>query len=489
MTRLEDQKKARLDKLTQIMRAKKNPYPATTKRTHRAKDVISRFDQLVKEDEKITLSGRITSMRLHGGSSFFHIDDGSEKIQIYFKKDLLGKDQYNFLKENIDLGDFIEAQGKLFQTKKGEKTLEVEKYKLLAKSLLPLPEKWHGLSDVEIRYRKRYLDLMANPYVKSAFIKRSKIIKTIRDFLDNNDFIEVETPTLQQIPGGATARPFKTYHQVLKTDLYLRVAPELYLKRLIVGGFERVYEFARCFRNEGIDWSHNPEFTMLEFYAAYWDYNDLMIFCEKLMSEIVQKVNQDNTIEFKKHKINFQPPYPKVKFREAILKETGLDIDKLKDRNELAKEAKVRGVKIDKSHGRGKILDELYKETVRPKLIQPTFLIDYPIELSPLAKRIEEDPSYVERFQLIAAGFELTNCFSELNDPRDQLERFKEQEKLRKEGDQEAQRIDYDYVEALEYGLPPTAGFGMGIDRLVALLSNANNLKEVILFPTLKPEK
>ncbi|PIY97007.1 MAG: lysine--tRNA ligase [Candidatus Kerfeldbacteria bacterium CG_4_10_14_0_8_um_filter_42_10] len=466
-----------------------DPFPAKLKKEKSIEKILADFNDLEKKGSTVILNGRVRSIRRHGGSTFAHIQDTSGLIQIYFKKDVIGEKLYQELSDNVDPADFIQTEGTLFTTHKGEKTVLAKNYVLAVKAALPLPEKWHGLVDTEIRYRKRYLDLLANQEVVNIFKKRAKIIKTIRDFLNQNGFLEVETPILQLIPGGAAARPFVTHHNALNEDFYLRVAPELYLKKLVVGGLERVFEIARCFRNEGIDWSHNPEFTMLEFYAAYWDYHDLMEFTEKLFAEIMNKTAGGFSVEYKGNKIDFTPPYPRLKFKTAILKEAGIDIDKIRSQEDLVKTAKAKGLKPEKSWGAGKILDELYKDFVRPKLIQPTFLIDYPLELSPLAKKIKSNPKYVERFQLIAAGFELNNCFSELNDPDDQLERFKEQEKLRQGGDEEAQRFDQDFIEALKHGLPPTAGFGMGLDRLVALVCNAANLKEVILFPTLRPEK
>jgi lysyl-tRNA synthetase class 2 len=411
-------------------------------------------------------------------------------LQLSFKKNILGDKHYNFFKNLIDLGDFIRVKGTLFTTKVGEKTLEVQSLKLLAKSLLPLPEKWHGLSDVEIRYRKRYLDLIANPEVRVIFKKRSLIIKTIREFLDKEGFIEVETPILQPIPGGAAARPFVTHHNALDIDLYLRIAPELYLKRLIVGGFEKVYEVARCFRNEGIDWAHNPEFTQVEFYQAYADYHDLMKLMEKFFVYLMKKINGGGTkIVYEKNEIDLAPPYERITFRDILMKFGNCDIEQYPDRESMAKKAQELGLEILPSDDRGKIMDEIFKKIVRPKITKPTFVINYPIELSPLAKKMVEDPRYVERFQLIVSGVELTNAFSELNDPIDQRERFVAQQKMREAGDMEAMPIDEDFIEALEHGMPPTAGLGLGIDRLIALLTDSHNIKEVILFPTLKPEK
>jgi len=488
MGRLEEEQKIRLDKLNKIQKSGRNPFPARTKRSHEIQQVIIDFGQIQKSGLAITLAGRIRTIRLHGGSCFCHIEDGSGKFQIYLKKDKIGEKLYNEYKSDIDIGDFIEITGSLFTTKRGEKTLLATNFILLSKSLLPLPEKWHGLTDTEIRYRKRYLDLISNEQIKKIFKKRSALIKSIRTILDNEGFIEVDTPILQSIPGGANAKPFKTHHNTLNTDLYLRIAPELYLKRLIIGGFEKVYEIARCFRNEGIDRDHNPEFTQVEFYAAYWDYQKMMKFTEKMISDIALTVNKQLTLKYGNNEIDFNPPYEKITFVKAIKKYANIDIDK-KDEKELIRITKKIKLKIDKSFNKAKILDEIFKELVRPNLIKPTFITEHPIELSPLAKKLENSPEYVERFQLLVAGTELCNAFSEINDPIDQKERFLMQERMRKSGDDEAQRIDTDFIEALSYGMPPTAGIGIGIDRLAAILADTHNIKEVILFPTLKPKK
>ena len=468
----------RLKKLKEISKKGINPYPHVCQRTHICQRAVEDFDKLTKGKKEIVLAGRIKSIRSHGKAAFAHIDDGSGAIQVYFKEDLLGKEKYELFKNLIDIGDFIEVNGILFKTHKGEKTLQIQDWRLLAKTLLPLPEKWHGIRDKELKFRKRYLDLLANPETRELFNKRSLIIKTIRDFFDRHGFLEVETPILQPIPGGAAACPFVTHHNALDIDLYLRIAPELYLKRLIIGGYEKVYEISRCFRNEGIDYAHNPEFTQIEFYQAYVDYNDLMKLTEEFFKELLSKVPG----KIKK------PPYPKITFRDALIKYAQIDIKDYKTRDELAKKANELGLEIDKTFGHGKILDELYKERVRPKLIDPIFLIDHPVELSPLAKKHRDNPRYTERFQLLINGLEVCNAFTELNDPIDQEERFRQQQKLLERGDKEAQRLDLDFIEALKYGMPPTAGEGIGIDRLVAILTDQHSLKEVILFPTMKPK-
>jgi len=485
-----DERSTRLKRLEQLRKMGIEPYPSKSERTHTCGEVGLDFEKLSKGKKKVSLVGRLRSLRGHGGSTFANIEDGEGKFQIYFKKDEVGADKYKIV-DLLDVGDFVQASGELFLTKKGEKTLMVQNFEILSKSVMPLPEKWHGLSDTEIRYRKRYLDLIANPQVREIFEKRSLILKTLRNFLESKGFLEVETPILQPMAGGALAKPFITHHNTLDIDLYLRIAPELYLKRLVVGGFEKVYEVARCFRNEGIDWQHNPEFTQIEFYWAYASYEDLMELTEEMFSELMKEVNEgDMTIEYDKHKINFAPPYARLTFREGIKKYAKFDIEKYQDVDDLRKKAHELKVDVDKKDGRGKILDEIYKEHVRKRIDKPTFIIDHPIELSPLAKQKEEDPNYVQRLQLIVpGGLEMCNAYTELNDPVEQAVRFKEQEKERKKGDLEAHEFDRDFVEALEHGMPPTAGYGIGIDRLCAVLTNSKNLKEVILFPTLRPKE
>ncbi len=484
-----DEEQARLKKLRALQAVAVNPYPARSERTHSLAHVLADFSSLEVAAKQVTVVGRLRSIRLQGKAAFAHLEDATGRLQIYFKSDVLGEETYVQFRDCYDVGDLLQVSGTVFITHRGEKSLKATSLTMLTKTLLPLPEKWHGLSDVEIRYRQRYLDLLANPEVKENFLKRSKLITALREFLNERGFVEVETPILQTIAGGATAKPFITHHNTLDIDLYLRVAPELYLKRLLVGGFERVYEIARCFRNEGIDFSHNPEFTQVEFYAAYEDYQSLMRLTEELMMTLVEKVTGGLSVSFGGNEISFVPPYPRLPFRQALLDYAKIDIDKLRERGALAREASKRGLEVLASEGYGKICDELYKKFVRPKLIQPTFLIDHPVELSPLAKKKEGDPRYVERFQLIVAGqYELCNAFSELNDPLDQEARFLEQELLRTAGDEEAQPTDQEFITALKHGLPPAAGFGMGLDRLTNVLTGTHSIKEAILFPTLRPK-
>lgn len=489
MIRLSDEEKIRLEKLKKIRAAGHDPYPAKCSRTNKIATVLAEFNEKEEGGKEITLVGRLKTVRVHGGLTFANLEDESGKIQLALKKDNIGADKYQFFKDLIDIGDFIQVAGKLFLTHKGEKTLEVKEYTLLSKSLTPLPEKWHGLTDTEIRFRKRYLDLISNPEIKLIFKKRSLLVRALREFFDNREFIEVETPILQPIPGGANARPFVTHHNTLDIDMYLRIAPELYLKRLIVGGMERVYEIARCFRNEGIDHLHNPEFTQIEFYQAYADYEDLMKLTEELLPYLAKKVLGETKCVYDKNEIDFKPPYPRITFREAIKKYAKIDIEDFPTHEALAKKAKALGVDVAKTDSHGRIMDEIYKKFVRSNLIQPTFIINHPLELSPLAKKIPDNPKYTERFQLVlAGGNELCNAFSELNDPVDQEERFAGQEKARQGGDIEAQRMDADFIDALRTGMPPTAGLGMGIDRLAMIFTDSHSAKEVILFPTLRPE-
>lgn len=492
MQKINDQIQQRLKKLEGLRVMGINPYGQRFEPTTSAKNLNQQFqstasEELEKKKLRFSVAGRLLALRRFGKAAFAHLQDGSGKIQVYFKKDVLGEQGFALF-EKLDMGDFIGIEGLLFRTKTKELTILVEKLTLLSKSLRPLPEKWHGLSDVEIRYRQRYLDLIANPEVKEAFVLRGQIIEAIRDFLNERGFLEVETPMMQPIPGGAAARPFVTHHNALGIDLYLRIAPELYLKRLIVGGFERVYEVSRNFRNEGVSTVHNPEFTMLEFYMAYADYQTLILFTEELITTVAQKVLGRLKLEFKNQTIDLTPPWKRQTFLQAIEEANSLDARFLNDRSRLLTLAKKLELPIKGNEPSGKILDELFETTVQPKLIQPTFILDYPIEISPLAKRKPDEPGLAERFELFIAGREVANAFSELNDPQDQRKRFEEQMARRAAGDLEAPPLDEDYLRALEYGMPPAAGEGIGIDRFVMVLTNQPSIRDVILFPQMKPE-
>ena len=485
---LDDIRQARLEKIDKLKKAGSNPYPGSASRTHIISKALDDFDKLAESKGNVVLTGRVMAKREHGGSTFLDIYDGTDKIQLLFKEDVVGEKEYRFFLETIDVGDFVEAGGFLFKTKREERTLEVKNYKILSKSLLPLPEKWHGLQDVEERYRKRYLDLLFNIEEKNKFKARARIIEHIRQYLLADGFIEVETPILQTLPGGANARPFETHLNTLDIDLYLRIAPELYLKRLLVGGFDKVFEFAKNFRNEGMDREHNPEFTMLEFYAAYWDYEIMMAFVEKMLEHVVEKNLGSTKINYQDKTIDFKGPFKRVAFNDLFKEYSGMDYDESSE-EDLKKKAKELEIKIEKSMTKGNIGDEIYKKVARPNIVEPTFIINHPLEISPLAKKLEEDQNHVARFQLVVGGMEVMNGFSELNDPIDQRERFEEQEKAAKKGNEETQRMDQDYIEAMEYGMPPAAGIGIGIDRITALLTDSHSIREIILFPLMKPRE
>ena len=444
----EDLIKSRKDKRAKLEGLGVETYPAKLERNYIVEKILASKDEFVAGAEELKLAGRITAMRGHGAIIFADLVDESGKLQLLFKSDNLGND-YQLI-DLFDVGDFIQVEGKLFITKAGEYTLKVLSFKLLTKSLRPLPEKWHGLTDVETRYRQRYVDLIVNPKVKELFYKRSKIIAALRNFLTKNGFLEVDTPTLQPIAGGAVAKPFITHYNVYDRDVFLRIAPELYLKRLVVGGFEKVFEFAHCFRNEGVDATHNPEFTNLEFYWAYTDYEKLMKFTEELLRNVVSQVFGKTEIEISGKKVDFNKKFPRITFNDIT---------------------------------DGKNTDETFKNAVR-KIIEPTFIVDHPIGISPLAKR--KDEKTVERFQLILGGLEVVNAFSELNDPIDQKKRFEEQIERKEDG--EKHPYDEDFIKALEYGMPPTAGWGMGIDRMVMLLTGSKTLREILFFPFMKPD-
>ena len=483
----------RLRKLQELKASGIEPYGGPFDVKDRVEEVVNKYGQKSRETietnhahDNCTIAGRIVAFRNFGKASFAHIQDSTGKVQTYFKKDILGK-SYDLLKE-LDIGDIIGLSGSPFRTKTNELTIEVRGFTLLCKSLRPLPEKWHGLRDIETRYRQRYVDLIVNTQVRDIFLKRYKFIKAIRDFFDSRGFIEFETPMMHQIPGGATARPFKTHHTALGIDLYLRIAPELHLKRLLVGGYERVYEINKSFRNEGISTKHNPEFTMLEFYIAYVDYKYLMGFTEELITFLCMEILGTLTVSYGDNIVNFTPPWQRLTMYEAMERH-GVDPAVFRDPVEAREFAIKNGIEIDKKATHAKVIDEIFKEKVEQYLIQPTFILDYPVELSPLAKRKEDNPELVERFELFIGAREIANAFSELNDPSDQRERFLRQIEAKEMGDEEVQWMDEDFLRALEYGMPPSAGEGIGIDRLIMLFTNSHSIRDVILFPQLKPEQ
>lgn len=479
-----DERDIRIKKAEMLMERGIDPYPNTAHRTHTCSEVVHLFDDLSLKQTRVALTGRVRSIRRHGGSTFCVIEDGSGRFQILLRRDVIGDEQYIQIKDFLDMGDFLEASGTLFLTKTEEKTIEVATVRILGKAFLPLPEQWHGLSDVEIRYRRRYLDLLANESVRDIFQKRALVVRAIREFLEENGFLEVDTPILQSIPGGALARPFMTHHNALDEDMYLRIAPELFLKRLVVGGFERVFEFARCFRNEGIDHTHNPEFTQVEGYMAYAGYTALMDMLERMVGSIVERVHKETFFEYNGTRIEMAGPFERKTFRDIVREVTHIDIE-AHTAEELKESARACGIEVKERDTYAHVLDLLFKKSVKT-IVQPTFVIDAPVELLPLAKKKKENPRVVESVQLIVAGAELLKGFSELNDPIDQAKRFQDQQEQREAGDEEAHLVDNEYITALEYGLPPTAGFGIGIDRLTALLTSSHSLKEVILFPTLR---
>lgn len=480
----------RIRKIKQLKKEGVNVYPSVSFRNAFIADCLKNFSFWAKKRRKIILAGRVMSLRFQGGIIFLDLVDSTGNFQLVFRKEET-KD-FNLIKKLLDSGDFIEAQGYLFKTQRGEKSLLVKKWRILSKALRALPSVWYGLKDVEERFRRRYLDLIFNSEVKERFLKRSAIIKYLREYLEKAGFIEVETPILQTLAGGALARPFKTRMEALKMTIYLRIAPELYLKKLIVGGFEKIYEIGKNFRNEGLDRSHNPEFSMLELYWAYQNYQGLMNFMEDLMIYLLKKLFASSKnpllVNYQGQLINFAKPWPRKEFGQIIKEFADLDV-KMVGEKEILTKLKEKGVAITeetKKQNKWELLDEVYKKICLPHIIQPTFIIHHPLGISPLAKKRETNPLEVERFQLVTAGLEYMNGYSELNDPLEQAERFKEQAKRRKAGNLEASPFDKDFLEALEFGMPPTAGVGIGIDRLVMLLTNAANIKEVIFFPFMK---
>ncbi len=464
-----------------------DPYPHTYHPSHSSSDARALCEREGERTQVVSVAGRVMAKRKMGKMAFLDVRDGSGKLQASFRKDLVGDERYELLKD-IDVGDFVGVEGQLFLTRTGEVTVEVAEFKLLSKSLRPLPEKWHGLVDVETRYRQRYLDLISNEDARRTFAVRSRIISATRGFLDCEGYVEVETPVLQGTAGGALARPFMTHHHALDEDLYLRIALELSLKKLIIGGIDRVYELGRVFRNEGISVRHNPEFTLMECYRAYADYEDMMDLTERLFASVAASVLGTTRVEFRGHSIELAPPWRRLYLRDAVREASGIDFEDYRDRDSLHERILQAGVRIEGQPGRGRLIDELISTFVEPKLEQPTFLLDYPVEMSPFPKKKRGNDRLVERFEAFICGLEFANAFTELNDPLDQRERL-EQQLREREGNEDVQVADDDFVEAMEYGMPPTGGLGIGIDRLVMLLTGQDSIRDVILFPQLRGKR
>lgn len=484
----------RKKKLATLKESGARVYPNDFFPAHAAAVLQDRFaavsaEELEKTGETFSVAGRIMSLRHFGKAAFFHLQDRSGQIQVYVRQGDSPPEAVALLKESLDVGDLVGVAGALFRTRTRELTIKAATLRLLSKALRPLPEKWHGLQDVEARYRQRYLDLLVSPQVRETFRKRAKLIQLSRQFFIERDFLEVETPIMQSVAGGALAKPFVTHHRALDLDLYLRIAPELFLKRLVVGGVDRVFELGRMFRNEGMSTKHNPEYTMLEFYQAYATYEHLMTLTEELFVFLAQEVNGGLRLVYGESEIDLTPPWRRLGMKEAVCEYAGLSAAEIEQERVVRAKAREVGVHPPESAPLGKVIEELFGAVVEPHLIQPTFVVSYPVEISPLARRNDADPRFVDRFELYIAGRELANAFSELNDPEDQLQRFLDQLREREAGDEEAHMLDEDYVRALEYGMPPTAGQGIGIDRLVMLFTNSPSIRDVILFPQMRPEK
>ncbi len=481
----------RRKKLASLQESGVNPYPYQFKRSHTLQETLDTFQALEGEHASaavVQIAGRLITLRDMGKSCFAHLADGPVRLQIYVKKDVVGEAAYKLFQKDLDLGDILGAEGTMFRTKTHELTLRVTGITLLAKSLRPLPEKWHGLKDVETRYRQRELDLISSPAVQTLFIKRSHLIQSLRKTLGDQQFLEVETPLLQAQAGGAAARPFKTFHNALESSLYMRIAPELYLKRLLVGGLDRVYEIGRVFRNEGIDTKHNPEFTILEAYQAFADYNDMMALAEKLITDAAQACNGTLSLLIHEKPISLQPPFARATMSDLFKKYAGVDVVEAWNQGQLREVAASLHVGTDEHTPEHKVFDRIFDAKVKPHLWEPTFVMDYPIQISPLAKKHRSTPGVVERFELYVAGDEIANAYSELNDPVDQRERMEKQQALKKTGDEEVEVADESFLTALEQGMPPAGGLGIGVDRLTMLLLGQTSIREVILFPLLKPE-
>lgn len=503
---LSEQQEIRKEKLDKLREAGVNPYPYKFDVSHRSLEILENEDEYIDPDgnteqaKRVSVAGRVMNRRIMGKASFFNLQDSQGQIQIYIRRDDVGVEAYNdVFKKMVDIGDIVGIKGFVFKTRTGETTVHAEEFELLTKTIRPIPipkeveneegetVTYDAFSDKELRYRQRYVDLIVNPEVRDVFLQRTRMIRVIRDFLNNFGYVEVETPVLQPVYGGASAKPFVTHHNALDMQLYLRIANELYLKRLIVGGFDGVYEFSKDFRNEGLSRFHNPEFTQVELYVAYKDYKWMMETTENLLEKVAIELHGSTKVQVGDHTIDFKTPWPRIPMFEAIKEETGHDLYG-KTESEIQEIADELRVETDKSMGKGKLIDEIFSEFVEPKLIQPTFIIDYPIEMSPLAKKHREKEGLVERFEAVCNGKEIANAFSELNDPIDQRKRFEEQLKLLEQGDEEAMTIDEDFLRSLEYGMPPTAGIGIGIDRLAMIMTDSDSIRDVILFPQMRPE-
>lgn len=500
-----EQEEIRREKLTELNKLGVNPYPYSFDVTHSSKQILAdenliRDEESNPESEVVSVAGRVMTRRIMGKAAFFNLQDSEGTIQIYIRRDDVGIESYNTVfKKMVDIGDIVGIKGFVFKTRTGETTVHAEEFEFLTKTLRPIPipkevenedgEKvvYDAFADKELRYRQRYVDLIVNTEVRDTFRKRTQLVQTMRNFMNDRGYMEVETPILQPVYGGASAKPFVTHHNSLDMDLYLRIANELYLKRLIVGGFDGVYEFSKDFRNEGLSRFHNPEFTQVELYVAYKDYNWMMDFTEKMIEQVALDLHSSTTVTVGEHEIDFKAPWPRIPLLEAIEKETGKDLSGM-ELDEMKKVAKELHIEIDESFGKGKIIDEIFGEYVESKLIQPTFITDYPIEMSPLTKKHRSKEGLVERFECICNGKEIANAYTELNDPIDQRERLEEQASLRAGGDDEAMTIDEDFIRALEYGMPPTAGIGIGIDRLAMIMTNSASIRDVLFFPQMKPE-
>lgn len=498
-----EQQQIRLEKLEQLRELGINPFPNKFDISHHSEDILSDESLITGSPEnsrRVSIAGRVMTRRIMGKASFFTLQDAQGTIQVYIRRDDVGIEEYNTVfKKLVDIGDFVGIKGFVFKTRTGEITVHAEEFTFLGKTVRPLPTPkevenedgeivtYDAFSDKELRYRHRYVDLVVNPGVRDVFIKRTKMVQSMRNFMNERGYLEVETPILQPVYGGAAARPFVTHHNALDMKLYLRIANELYLKRLIVGGFDGVYEFSKDFRNEGLSRFHNPEFTQVELYVAYKDYNWMMDFMEQMIEQVAINLHGSTKVKVGEHEIDFKRPWPKIPMFEAIEKETGYNLSG-KSEKEIQDIAGKLGIHIEKGMGKGKIIDEIFGEFVEPKIIQPAFIIDYPIEMSPLAKKHSTREGLVERFETICNGKEIANAFSELNDPVDQRRRFEEQARLRSEGDDEAMTVDEDFLRAIEYGMPPTAGIGIGIDRLAMIMTNSGSIRDVLFFPLMRPE-